>query len=256
MGIEHVGLRCTQPNLREVEGAPCLVFARHVARVDPDSAGWVIDDRNWVLGGPLATRFEVPEVWLHAEDWPRAGVMLAALCERLGSGFSVAMANFPDEAPPVFEGYTHATDLHFVRDAVIAPRTGSAFEAVRLDLATLSALAMDDDMRRVVGRPDDLARDFGGLDWFYGVVHAGRLIGLAEATVQDEATAAIQQVYAAEAWRGRGVGRAVVMGVANAIFRVRKRALYVCDARNAASAALARGLGFRLYGTYCNFSRV
>ena len=215
------------------------VFARHVAAKAPSSTAlWCAETGEWALGGTLACLPEVPDLWALV----RHPVRLAALAEELGqreANDGVALVQ-PFSEPMVSEP---ATDRHYVRTEPRARDAGA--QGVRpLCLEDFDRQVLHDEISALLGRPQLLIEDFGGLSQFMVCEVGGMVVAVADAVVQHGRHAAIQQVYTAQAFRRRGIASALVARLGDQITAKGRVALYVCDASNRASSATAERAGF------------
>lgn len=215
------------------------VFARHVAAKAPSSTAlWCAETGEWALGGSLSGLPEVPDLWALVRHPSR----LATLAEELGQRdandgvalvqpFSEAMVSAP------------AIDRHYVRTAPRA-RDHSTQGVRPLCMEDFETQVLHEEISALLGRPQLLIEDFGGLSQFMVCEVGGMVVAVADAVVQHGPHAAIQQVYTAQAFRRRGIASALVARLGDQISAQGRVALYVCDASNQASSATAERAGF------------
>lgn len=222
-----------------LSASPSAVFAAYIARVAPRSVAFASGE-DWAIGGALAGRLEVPEIWVHCASWQRFPALLAALESHLDGQFSVALVNRPEgEVPPNLSWDCHLLGTRFI--GKLGPRE---LEIRAFDLDLLRTAAIHPELKPILGRPEDLLADFGALDRFHGAFIAGRLVAVAEANVTAGQYVAIQQVYTASDFRGRGIAKALIAKINDANISRGAKSVYVCDSENTASLALAKSLGF------------
>ncbi len=220
---------------------PSLVFARYIGRVAPESPA-IQGPGFWALGGPMAGRFEVPEVWAYCEGWDLLPYLLDAMATVLGGEISMALVDQPVGQMPA--GLCATNDCHLFRDRRIDVTVNRDIHVQSLNLALFDRDNIHPEISAALGNPQALVADFGTLDHFYGAFYQGQLAAVAEINVEDGHHVAIQQVFTASTLRNKGIARHLVADVCNRALDKGRHCLYVCDSQNFASLALAKGLGF------------
>ena len=79
---------------------------------------------------------------------------------------------------------------------------------------------------------------------FYGMIADNQVVALGEALVECERSAAIQQVYTVAAYRGQGLGSAMVSAISERLFGEGKMTVYWVAEDNHSSIRIVQKLGF------------
>ncbi|MDN3576918.1 GNAT family N-acetyltransferase [Chitinimonas viridis] len=220
-------------------------FARYIVECDPGSTAMLADDGSaWVLGGPWAGRPEVPSYWAYAQDQAALDAALHWLDQHAPVA-DVALCNLPADELAIASGWQIGWDTHLCLDGPGPGPTASAIPIVNFEQARQQGTPMHPELA-AQGYADypALMRDFGRLDRFFGAIHEGQLVAMAECNLAAGSHISIQAVSTASTLRNRGLGKAVVGHAANWIHAQGKQAHYLASTDNHASIALARACGF------------
>ncbi len=114
---------------------------------------------------------------------------------------------------------------------------------LRLGDVVARGIAIDDDVRRVVGAPADFAPDAP----FWCLVRGGSVVSVAETIAGFARHVAVQQVFTAAAWRGQGCAHDLLRCALRG-HPVGTTFVWITSPANAGSLRLARKLGFRPAG--------
>lgn len=220
-------------DLTELIGrTPNAVFPRHMSTVRPGGSALAVL-RDGVVVAARISPLEldvpfVPEAWIVGEDREAIRELLhGAPPEPTSVPEPCAGERLPDGEV--------SFDLHLRRDH---PQNAVDPRVQRLTPERLDAWDVPDDVGTKIG-PSDLLPPR-----MFGLIEDGRLLALSDAIIDLGDVCAIQQVYVAQSARGRGLAKAVVASVADAMLRHGRVATYLVEEANAASVAVALGAGF------------
>ena len=149
--------------------------------------------------------------------------------------------------PPCPKGWKMGTDVMFTG-------SGDAAESVSI----LSGNAVIEALDRVHPSLQDRippAPIRSSLPFqFHGLEIEGQLVALCDTTVHDDQWTVIQQVHTAPDFRRRGHAKALVTSVLSEIRRKGTQGVWVCDAENTPSIALATACGLTLQRRFSRLS--
>lgn len=207
---------------------------RHTGRDDL----FVVRGTAVVASGLPAGVFVVRHHWLLGDDPDDATALLADTLAAPSARWVYWGA--PGAPGPLPDGWTSGTDRVFVLRP--APADTSAILSGDAFFAALDRL--DPELADAVPPPAIRAR----LPFvFHGLEVDGRIVALCDTTVDDGDRVAIQQVETVARARGRGHATTLIRGVLGAAGRAGRGVIWVCDAENAASVALAARVGLSLH---------
>ncbi|MCI4664624.1 MAG: GNAT family N-acetyltransferase [Neomegalonema sp.] len=228
---------------------PYGVFARHLLRRAPEAPALLAPSgAAFAVSGAPVGHFEVSFAWLFADT----ASDYAALIDLVVRGYDMP-AYLPlsahAEITNAIRGLSVGRDLFFALPASANSQENRKNGGDRIvPFGEADRLRLPEDMRDLPPPPDIWARM---QPRFWALQRDGRLIALAEATVDDGAYAAIQQVHVAEEARRSGAGAALVSAIAAELRALRRTPIYICAADNRGSAALAGSVGFEVISELC-----
>jgi len=216
-------------------------YARYLLRSSPDAEVPVASDDSGVsfaVSGMAIGHPEVQFAWLFGAPGPGQRAVLGFLRDKLRPLFVYARQGQRPSVEAVFPDHKLAVDHLLQHTGEVAPVDADVVWFNHENVASLTFA-------------DCVSERFPPLEFwesvgfcYAGLREGGRVVAALDYTVDDGRYAAIQAVFTDPELRGRGLGRALLSAVIHGLHAQSKIPLYVVSQDNAASIALAEGVGF------------
>ncbi len=245
MELKYLPHEQLEPYLRVAD--LLTLFPRYVCQQIPQAISPAIVHEAHIVGTVITGRdCGLPNIfsfWLWANNRQGAHTLLNHLKQQHGDDVCL---NFPlqyaDLVSQLFPTRPLTRDHLYILLPSQFRAQDSPYPVVPITPTSMEHLNLPDDIAARIGDKETLS---AGMP-LYGMIHDYTVIALGEAIADIGTSAAIQQVYTIEAYRGRGLGSAMVSSIAQTLIEQKKIPLYWVAEQNTASIRVTQKLGFEL----------
>ena len=223
------------------------VFPLYVCQQKPNAKSFSASVDNGIQGCLVTGKYcgmeWVHSYWLAAHTKAAARLLLEKLRESEGDGAAVTFPlEYCDEAAQVFPDKEVTVDNLYILNPSRFKERQSEHSVSLVTEELLSRIIISDEMRDYIGINH---KSYNGIPYF-GIIIDNRIVSIGEALCDTGDFAAIQQVYTANAHRGKGLAGITVSHIAKSLIDRTRTPLYWVSEDNVSSVRLAQSLGFEL----------